>query len=118
MTSETHQDDAVLTARALARLPPVAASPAFRQALMAAYDAWQEQRPAGSRAALAAALRRFSEMIWPGAPVWAPGSVLAAALLAGLFIGVALPYPAGAERMTFSLDEPPAFNLVGSEESL
>jgi hypothetical protein len=115
MTSETPQDDAVLTARALAALPPVSPSPALRQALIAAYDAWQDQRPAGIRGELAAGLRRFSQMIWPGAPVWAPGSVLAAALIAGIAIGAALPYPGGTERMAFSLDEPPAFSLGGSE---
>ncbi len=102
MTVETQ--DADFTARALDALPPVAASPGLPLAVMAAYDAWQARRQDGVRAALAAAVRRFSEVIWPGAPAWAPPAALAAALVLGIGIGVALPNPSGTpEESSFGL---------------
>jgi hypothetical protein len=111
MAAET-QEDMAFTARALDALPPVTASPALRGAMRAAFDEYQARRRLGLRAAL----RRFSDIIWPGAPAWAPGAALAAALVLGLGIGVALPYPAAAEeRGVFSLDEPPSFSLGGPD---
>jgi len=113
MTGET-RDDAEFTARALDALPPVAASPGLPLALMAAYDAWQARRQDGKRVALAAAMRRFAEAIWPGAPAWAPAAALMAALVLGIGIGLGLPYP-GSESGGVSLDEPPAFSLLAPD---
>lgn len=106
--AETDKDDTAFTAMLLDALPRVEASPALSRAIMAAYDTIQTRR----RRRFGAALRRFSDIVWPGAPAWAPGSLLAAALIAGLGIGAALPYPSSGGG--FSLDEPSSFSLFAA----
>jgi hypothetical protein len=78
---------------------------------MAAYDAWNARRPQGRWAAFRAALRQFSESIWPGAPAWAPASAFAFALLLGAGLGVTLPSILADEQPAFSLEQPAAFSL-------
>lgn len=97
--------------RALKRLAPEIPQPAFEAALLAAYDGWNAARPQGRWAALREALRLFSESIWPGAPVWAPVSAFALALVIGAGLGAVLPpVPAGDEPV-FSLEQPASFSL-------
>jgi len=113
MTSENSDRDFV--DRALRRLPPPASSSSFEAALMAGYDAWNGEREKGAWAAFKAGLRGFSEVIWPGAPVWVPASALAAALLVGAGIGAALPAAGTVEQSGFSLEQPESFTLFASD---
>ena len=99
--------------RALRRLPQPALSSGFEAALVAGYDAWNAERKKGAWVAAKAGLRGFSDMIWPGAPLWAPASALAAALLMGAGLGVVL--PAAAEQSGFSLEQPGSFTLFASD---
>lgn len=112
MTGENADRDFV--DRALRRLPRPVLSPGLEAALMAGYDAWNAERNKGLWAAVKASLRGVSEMIWPGAPLWAPVSVLAAALLVGAGVGAALP-AAQAEQSAFSLEQPGSFTLFASD---
>jgi hypothetical protein len=84
-------------------------------ALLAAYDGWNAGRPNGLLAAWKTGLRRFSETIWPGAPLWVPASALAAALLVGAGLGAVLPTMINAEPPGFSLEPPPSFSLLSSD---
>ena len=76
------QSDADFTSRALARLPASASSPGFEAALLAGYEDWRGCRSAGFPAAIKAAVRGFANLVWPGAPVWAPASAFAVAAAA------------------------------------
>ena len=63
-------------------------------------------------------LRRFSETIWPGAPIWAPASALAAALLVGAGIGAAWPAMTQAEPVPgFSLERTASFSLLSPDHA-
>jgi hypothetical protein len=94
--SEMEQGD--FATKALARLEAARPPAGMSVRLLAAYDA---QRPFRIR---------LAELLWPGMPAWAPGAALAASLLLGVGIGVALPGPS-AERMAFSLEEPPSASV-------
>jgi hypothetical protein len=109
MTDES--SDRTFADRALRQLPAEVPPPGFEAALLAAYDAWNAQRPQGRWAAFRAGLRQFSESIWPGAPAWAPASVFAFALLLGAGLGVTLPSILADEQPAFSLEQPAAFSL-------
>jgi hypothetical protein len=106
--------DRVFAERALRRLPAVTPSPGLEAALLAAYDAWNAERPRGGWAAWNAGMYGFCETIWPGAPLWAPVSALAVALLVGAGIGAVLPTMADAEPLGFSLEQPASVNLLSS----
>jgi len=107
--------DRNLVDRMLSRLPQPAPSPGFEAALMAGYDAWNAEREKGVWAAVKAGLRRFSETVWPGAPIWVPASALAAALLVGAGLGAALPVAIAVEQSGFSLEQPEGFTLLASD---
>jgi hypothetical protein len=100
-------ETAKFVTRALARLPEPVPPPGLNRALLAAYDA----RPA--RRGLWAGL---CEIVWPGAPLWAPASAFAAALLLGVTLGAVLPTMRDAGVMRFSLDQPASFNLDTGED--
>lgn len=108
--------DQVFVRQAMARLPKPTPSPGFEAALLAAYDAWKDQREKGIWAAWKAGLGRFCEIVWPGAPLWAPASALAAALLAGASLGGLLPAALNAEPQGFSLEQPENFSLMTSDQ--
>lgn len=97
---ETH--DGAFATRALARLD-ASVPPGLNHRLLAAYDAAMARR--------VGPLARLADLLWPGMPAWAPGAALAAALLLGLAVGVALPSPAMAERMGYSLEDVPSASL-------
>jgi hypothetical protein len=109
--------DQAFADRAVKRLPLVPPSAGFEAALLAAYDAWNAERRNGSwAAAWKMGLRRFSETIWPGAPIWAPASALAAALLVGAGIGAAWPAMTSAEPVPgFSLERTTSFSLLSPD---
>ena len=113
MTDES--SDQTFANHALNRLPAEVPPPGFEAALLAAYDAWNAGRPQGCWAAFRAASRQFSESIWPGAPVWAPASAFAFALLMGAGLGVALPSILADEQPAFSLEQPSAFSLSAAD---
>lgn len=100
---------------ALGHLPRTASSPAFEAALLAAYDSWSAERAKGFLAAWNAGLRRFFEVVWPDAPLWAPASALVAALVIGAGLGAALPAIISADEPGFSLEQPGNFSLFASE---
>ena len=104
--------DQAFADRAVKLLPPAAPAPGLETALLAAYDAWSAERPGGRWVVWKAALRRFSEVIWPGAPLWAPASALAAALLLGAGLGAALPVLMQEEQTGFSLERTSSFSLL------
>ncbi len=104
--------DRAFADRALSRLPPPAPSQGVEAALLAAYDAWNAERSGGLWSVWKTGLRRFSDAIWPGAPLWAPASALAAALLVGAGLGAALPAMIAAEPSGFSLEQPENFSLL------
>jgi len=101
--------------RALDRLPASGPSREWERALIAAYDAWNATRPEGRWRALRAALRHFSDSIWPGAPLWAPATAFAFALLVGAGLGATLPSALMEEQPAFSLEQPASFNLLAPE---
>jgi hypothetical protein len=102
--------------RMVERLPQEASPPGFEAALLAAYDAWREARPHGSGAAWNAGFARFADLVWPGAPRWAPGAALAAALLVGAGLGTVLPAAAEDGAPAFSLEQPAAFSLSSDQQ--
>ena len=99
---ETYAD---FVERTLELLPAVAPSAGLSAALLAAYDA--QRAPRGLWA-------RLCQIVWPDAPLWAPASAFAAALLLGVSLGVLLP-GAGDEGTRFSLDQPSSFSLLTSD---
>jgi hypothetical protein len=113
MTDENF--DRTFADRALKRLPAENSPPGFEAALLAAYDAWNAGRPQGRWVALLAAIGRFSDSVWPGAPVWAPASAFAFALLVGAGLGVTLPSILQGEQPAFSLEQPASFSLSSAD---
>ena len=109
MTDEN--SDPTFANRVLIRLPAEVPSPSFQAALLEAYDVWNARRPEGRWAALHAGLGHFSNAIWPGAPLWAPASAFALALVLGTGLGIALPPIANDEQPGFSLEQPANFSL-------
>ena len=83
--------DQAFAARAVKKLPLETPPPGLERAMLAAYDAWNTKRRDGLWGALRAAAHGFCNIVWPGAPLWAPVSALAAALLIGIGLGAALP---------------------------
>jgi len=112
MTDET--SEAQFASRALSRLPVATPAPGFEAALLAAYDGWQARRSAGLAAAVGGAIRGFFDLVWPGAPLWAPAGAFAASLLVGVALGAVLPAP-DEHRTAFSLDQTPGFTLLSSD---
>lgn len=111
-----HRSDAEFANRALAHLRGAEASGAFQAALLAGYDGWRAHRRGGPVIGLKAALRGFSEIVWPGAPLWLPTAALAASLILGLTLGALVPV-IQAQRMGFSLERTPGFSLLADQEA-
>ena len=109
MTDES--SDRTFADRALTRLPAEVSSPGFQVALLEAYDAWNARRREGRWVALRAGIRQFSHVIWPDAPLWAPASAFAFALVLGAGLGIALPSIANDEQPGFFLEQPATFSL-------
>jgi hypothetical protein len=107
--------DRDFTDLALRRMPREVPSPAFQAALLAAYDAWNAKRAEGPWAQLSASLRQFADAIWPGAPLWAPASAFAFALLVGAGLGATLPTMME-DQPGFSLEQPASFDLSSADQ--
>jgi hypothetical protein len=76
--------DAVFASRMAARLPRGEVPPALTARIMADFDRATARRNLSWRRVLA-------DLLWPGAPLWRPGMVLAASLFLGLTAGFAVP---------------------------
>jgi len=107
--------DQDFTQAALQRMPASRPSPDLERALLAAYDAWNAKRGEGRWRAFMAGARQFSDSIWPGAPLWAPATAFAFALLVGAGLGAALPSALMEVQPAFSLEQPASFNLLAPE---
>ncbi len=89
MATDRHlpQDEAV--AAVLAAFPEAEPSAGLQARILADFDAvtLRRARPWAWR---------LSDLIWPGAPVWQPASLLALSLVLGLTVGILLPSPPAA----------------------
>lgn len=101
--------DRDFAAHALKRLD-AAAPPGLERKLLADYDAWNARRGGARRW-----LPRLAQSIWPDAPVWAPISALAFALLLGAGLGTVLPRLVPQEQPLFSLERPAPFSLLAPD---
>jgi len=81
-------EDAAFADSALRALPSVPVPAALEARILADFDAIAAQL---RRGALSRLLRRWQNLIWPGAPLWKPASVLALSLIIGLTAGVLVP---------------------------
>jgi hypothetical protein len=99
-------DDTEFVTRALARLPELAPPPGLSRRILAGYDTRQAQGGLWTR---------LCDIVWPGAPLWAPASAFGAALLLGVSLGAVLP-AGGQSMLRFSLDQPASFTLDTQED--
>ena len=83
--------DAFELDRALDRLPTEEIPAALHARILAAYDEAVTRRASGRFASIPAALGRFRDAIWPGAPLWQPASAFALSLAIGLVLGLFVP---------------------------
>ncbi len=83
-----NNDDAVLVGKLLQALPSAAVSPALEARILADFDRLAFARSNGWMAHFAV---RWGELLWPGAPLWQPVSLLALSLVVGLTAGAFVP---------------------------
>lgn len=100
---------------AVKRLGQPSVPAGLEAALLAAYDKWNAKRGKTFWSGWQAALEVASDVIWPGAPLWAPASALAVALLVGASLGVVLPARMAQDQQSFSLEQPSSFSLLSSD---
>jgi hypothetical protein len=81
-------DDAVFAAKLLKSLPTTAVSSSLEARILADFDRLAIGRGEGWAARLVA---RWSDKLWPGAPLWQPASALALSLIIGLAAGAFVP---------------------------
>lgn len=106
------EQEAMWIERALETLPSVPVPAALEMRVLGDFDRVAARRSAG----LAGLLDRLRDAVWPGAPVWRPAAILAAALVIGVTAGVVVPLEdemsEGSEQTaSIRLDTPPAFEL-------
>ncbi len=81
-------DDAAFAARFLQVLPATAVPPSLERRLLADFDRLAAGRRAGWLTRFA---ENWAELLWPGAPLWQPASLLALSLVIGLTAGAFVP---------------------------
>ncbi len=101
--------------RAVKRLKHPPAPARLEAALLAAYDNWNVRRGKGFWSGWKAGVAIVFDIIWPGAPLWAPASALAVALLVGAGLGALLPAMMAQDQQGFSLEQPSGFSLLSSD---
>jgi hypothetical protein len=106
------EQDAMWVERTLETLPSVPVPAALETRILGDFDRVAARRGAG----LAGLLVRLRDTVWPGAPLWRPAAVLAAALVIGMTAGIVVPLEdemsEGSEQTaSVALDAPPAFEL-------
>jgi hypothetical protein len=77
--------------RILNRLSTEEIPAGLRARILAAYDEAVTRRASGRFGSIPAALGRFRDAIWPGAPLWQPASAFALSLAIGLAMGLLVP---------------------------
>lgn len=92
-------EDAAFADVVLKTLPSVAVPPQLEARILADFDAVAAERAPGALSRLA---HRWRDVIWPGAPLWKPASMLALSLLVGLMAGAFVPSPASEQTNTAS----------------
>ena len=88
MSEKQRMDDTAFADAILKNLPAGAVPAALEARIMADFDRLAARRRPSPLQALVA---RWSETLWPGAPVWQPASVLALSLIIGLAAGSFVP---------------------------
>ncbi len=106
------EQDAMWVERTLEILPSVPVPAALERRILGDFDRVAARRGAG----LAGVFDALRDAVWPGAPVWRPAAILAAALVVGVTVGVVVPLEdemaEGSEQTaSITLDTPPAFEL-------
>jgi hypothetical protein len=103
-------DDREFVETALKELPSVAVPAALEARILAGFDALAAKQRRGF-------LRRWRDVMWPGAPLWKPASVLALSLLIGLSAGTLMPtsssVSAPSEQTLTALETTPVLDLSG-----
>lgn len=118
---EQNDADAAFAVRALSLLADEPVSSDLTARILDDFDRVATAQPAlGLR--LAHRLRALGDLLWPGAPLWQPASVLAFSLILGLAAGLLLPSSALAAgdatqlaSASVSLETPPSLDLSGKE---
>lgn len=82
-------------------LPSVPVRAGLQHRILADFDAQALRR----RSSL---LGRFRDAVWPGAPLWRPATILAAALVMGVVAGNYVPLEDAEQTASIALDQPPA----------
>ena len=88
MVDKQRMDDAAFAEAILKSLPTTAIPAGLQARILADFDRVAARRKSGLAHRLA---KRWSELLWPGAPVWQPVSVLALSLALGLTAGTFVP---------------------------
>ena len=92
MSESQRSGDAAYADAILKNLPATAVPAGLRLRILADFDRVVARRESGLAQRLA---QRWGELLWPGAPVWQPASVLALSLVVGLTAGAFVPAVAG-----------------------
>ena len=109
-------DDAAFTMRVLSTLPPVAPTDALQERVLADFDAVAAKRRRSPRFAAMRLVRKLSDAVWPGVPLWQPVSIFALSLLIGLAAGTQMPVSAAtgdASGSAQTLDVAPDLDISG-----
>ena len=88
MVDKQRMDDAAFADAILRSLPGTAVPAGLQVRILADFDRVAARRTSGLAHRLA---ERWGELLWPGAPVWQPVSVLALSLAVGLTAGALVP---------------------------
>ncbi len=92
---EYGNEDARFAVETLSTLPPVDVSAGLAVRILADFDRVVARRHG--------TLRRFADLLWPGAPLWQPATALALSLICGLTAGGLLPGAVAAAAQTDQL---------------
>jgi len=113
----TEADEVAFADGVLKALPSVAVPPELEARILADFDAVAAKRAPG---AFSRFVRRWQDMVWPGAPAWKPASVLALSLIIGLTAGAFVPASALTSNgqatttsTTTSTTPPPVLDMSG-----
>ena len=88
MVDKLRMDDAAFADAILKSLPATAVPAGLQARILADFDRVAVRRMSGLARRFA---QRWGELLWPGAPVWQPVSVLALSLAIGLTAGTFVP---------------------------
>jgi len=106
--------DSEFAARMLVMLPKSDVPHALESRILSDFAAVTARRRPGLRWSLSA----LAGAVWPGAPLWQPGAVLAASLACGLAMGAFVPASNTVQETPAAPSQPfseasPALNMLG-----